>query len=344
MFERLINILVSFLGDPKNGISSDDQTQYQFNCPQCSEDSGMPDGDGKYNLEVSIDKGVYRCWKCENENHMSGKISDLIKKYGGEDSLYQYREEIKNIKKSKEYELHFPDQGIALIDDEAILELPKKTFDFSFDGNKREELALKYLIRRGLSERIINKYRLKYTDEFCPDRNFKNRIIIPSYNKYGELNYYTGRDYSNKSFRKYYNADVKKTEIIFNEQFINWDGDVVLVEGPADHIVVPNSIPLLGKIIKQGEYPFDCIIKESTQKVIIFLDNDAMTDAIELCKRLACYELCGRLKIISTQKLLEIINKTKKLNLNKLDPSKLFELYGYRGISWAIKMAENYNC
>lgn len=339
--DSLVEILEVFLGESKNGSS--DNGQVQFNCPECDDEGGH------YNLEVNLLRGKYRCWCCEHTNNMYGKLSNLIKKYGGTKLLSEYREQIKDIKKSKEYELNFVDQNLVFEEDEDLMiKLPVNTFDFLFDNNSRESRALEYLKLRGFTKEIIKKYSIKYTDNSCPDKNFRNRIIITSYDKYGELNYYTGRDYTGKSFRKYYNVEnsqkYKKTEIIFNEKLLNFDGDITLVEGPVDHIAVPNSEPLLGKVINSNHLLFEHIVNKSSQNIIVFLDNDAMDDAIEVCRRLSRYELCGRLKIVPTQKLLNILNKTKKLNLKKLDPGKLFELYGYRGISWALKMAEPYEC
>ena len=135
-----------------------------------------------------------------------------------------------------------------------------------------------------------------------------------------------------------------KSKYIVNENLINWDGDVTLVEGPFDHLVVPNSIPLLGKTINSTYYLFDEIINKSNQNIIVFLDNDAYDDAIQVCKRLSRYELCGRLRIVNTNKLLNKLNNLRNLNLNKLDPGKLFELYGKKGIAWAICQSEEYQC
>lgn len=340
---KLEDILSSFLGESKNGMS--DSSQIQYCCPQCSEDDNV-ESDGKFNLEINILKGRYRCWKCEVENGMHGRLSNLIKKYGGDSLLYDFRKEVDAIKKSKEYEFNLIENNIVFEEDEdLIIKLPDKTYNFVFDGNKRESLAIKYLESRGINEFLIKKFNLQFTDNYCPNKNFKNRIIIPSYNKYGVLNYFTARDYTNKSFRKYYNFEnSNRKEIIFNEHLLNWDADVILVEGPTDHIVVPNSVPLLGKSINSDYYLFECIIKKSTQNIIVFLDDDATEDAIEICRKLSSVELCGRLKIVPTKKLLNKINNENSLCLKKIDPSKLYELYKQKGISFALKMAEEYIC
>lgn len=338
MFDNLVKILESFLGDSE-GYGD----QIQFNCPACAEDEEV-DSDGKHNLEICLTRGVFRCWKCEHTNDMSGKLYKLIKKYGSVEILERYKEEIKNIRSSKEYELNFENDELKFEDDiELSVKLPDKCFNFTFDGNKKEEKALIYLKSRGFTETIIKRYDLMYTNWECPYWNFKNRIIIPSYDKFKELNYYTGRDYVGKSSRKYYNMEnSNRKNLIFNERFINWDGDVVLVEGPIDHLVVPNSIPLLGKVINKDFYLFNELLKSSTQNVIIFLDDDAEYDAKVICNRLSYYGLCGRLKVVPTRKLLEIL-KSDGENIEKLDPGELYKRKGHRGISWAIKNAEEYN-
>lgn len=340
----LKEILESFLGESKSGIS--DNGQIQFNCPACSDDNGLTDGDGKYNLEINMVRGKFRCWACEHTNDMSGKLSVLIKKYAGDSLLSSYRSEIINIKKSKEYELNFNDNQLIFEEDEDLcVNLPDKTHEFKFDGNKRESYALKYLFDRGIKEKIIKKYDIRFTDGYCKNISFRNRIIITSYDKYGSLNYFTGRDYSGRASRKYYNYEnSNRKEIIFNEHLINWDGDIILVEGPTDHLVVPNSIPLLGKAINRDFYLFECIMKKSSQNIYIFLDDDASLDAINICHKLSSMELCGRLKIVPTAKLLKLLIKYKGVDIKKLDPSKLFELYGHKGIAWAISNAENYDC
>lgn len=340
---KLENILSSFLGESKNGMS--DLTQLQFNCPACAEDDGV-DSDGKYNLEVNIIQGKYRCWKCEHTNGMSGKLSALVKKYGNDTKLSEYRSEINDIKKSKEYELNFIENDLKFEEDEDIIvKLPDKTYDFKFDGNKREENALNYLYDRKITKELIIKHDIKYTDYYCPNRKFANRIIIPSYDKYKNLNYFTGRDYSGKASRKYFNYEnSNRKDIIFNEHLINWDGDIVIVEGPTDHISIPNSIPLLGKAINKDYYLYECLSKKSTQKIIVFLDAEATKDAEEVCKRICNVYTSNRIYLVPSQKLLDIINKKKNLKLKDLDPSKIFELYGKKGISWSIRLAEKYEC
>jgi DNA primase len=73
-----------------------------------------------------------------------------------------------------------------------------------------------------------------------------NRIIIPSYDLNGDLNYFIARWYPKEYNKlKYINPKAEKQEIIFNIGKLNLDATIYLVEGVTDHIVTPNSIPLL---------------------------------------------------------------------------------------------------
>jgi hypothetical protein len=71
---------------------------------------------------------------------------------------------------------------------------------------------------------------------------------------------------------RYKNPDVPRESIIFNEQMINWDGTIYIVEGPLDHVVVPNSIPLQGKDIH--DKLIKTIMDKCTGRVVILMDGE----------------------------------------------------------------------
>ena len=61
----------------------------------------------------------------------------------------------------------------------------------------------------------------------------RRRVIIPSFDSEGFLNYFTARAID-ESTRKYVNPKVKRTDIIFNELNVDWKKELVIVEGPFD--------------------------------------------------------------------------------------------------------------
>ena len=335
--EKLYNILTVFLGEAKNGF--DENTyQYQFPCPKCIERDGIMEA-RKYNLEVNIQKQVFQCWKCSSmEDDMKGSITKLIRMYGNEKLLSEYKEIIRSIRESELYKLHFSDSDFNI--DTSIIEKEDLKFPPSFklfkkDG-KNNYGALKYLQNRGIDWNIIEQYKIGFTEREEDDkmRKYSYRVIIPSYNALGELNYWVGRDYLPTSDKfalrtKYANPQVKKTEIIFNEEKINWDADITLVEGAFDHIVVPNSIALLGKALDKDYKLYWELITKANANVNIFLDADAFSTVKELYKMLNHGRLYGKVRYIPVE--------------GDEDPSSLYQMGGYKKIVEHLRNAQQIN-
>ena len=104
--QRVYNILVSIMGESKQGGYDKNTTQYQFNCPYCADEKGGIDN--KYNLEVSFSLGKYHCWSCGS----AGSLSRLIKSRGGKELCNEYFRLINEIKESKFFDLElFKDNG-----------------------------------------------------------------------------------------------------------------------------------------------------------------------------------------------------------------------------------------
>ena len=135
--------------------------------------------------------------------------------------------------------------------------------------------ALSYLYKREIDDSDILKYNIGYCDEGL----YSNRIIIPSYDSDGKLNFFVGRDfYSSKM--KYRNSPTTK-DIIGFDLFINWDEPIILCEGVFDAMAFKrNALPLFGKTVMKT---LQKKIIESRVKIIyLALDNDAVVDAVKI--------------------------------------------------------------
>ena len=323
--EKLYDILASFLGEAKNGFN-ESSFQYQFPCPRCIENKGQQEA-RKYNLEVNIQKQVFKCWSCSSEDDvMKGSVIKLIKMYGSDALLAEYKDTIRSIHESDLYKLHFNkddfniDTSMVVKED---LKLPS-TFQL-FDRNKRNHYsALKYVRERGLTWDILEKYKMGYTlrEEDDGMKKYSYRVIIPSYDRLGELNYWAGRDFLPKNDQftrtKYANPKAEKTEIIFNEEKVQWDADITLVEGAFDHIVVPNSIPLLGKALDTDYKLYWELITRANAHINIFLDADAFQTVKQVYRLLNHGTLYDKIRYIPVG--------------GDEDPSSLFEKGGYKAI------------
>ena len=277
----LASIFESFLGEPRK--HNHDNGQIAFDCPACSAEKGLYEGDGKGNLEVNYNKGVFKCWVCYETNRMYGPLENLVKKYGTKSHL-------------REYDLFKPEYNYNGVKDteKIIVRLPEgfKKLSECTSTDYKSDLAKKYLKDRGITEDIIQYFNIGYTIK----GDFKDRIIIPSYDVDGNLNYFIARWFLNKKTKvKYLNPNAEKYEIIFNENKINWDATIYLVEGVTDHIVTPNSIPLLGKFISDK---LKLLLHEKSKSfIVVLLDSDAYEDAKKLYLELNTGELKGRIKI-----------------------------------------------
>jgi DNA primase len=260
-----------------------------------NEIKGLDKGDGKGNLEVNYGYHVYKCWACSETHETQGTIYKLIRNYGSKSDLKKYRLVNPNIELKKK-------------EKKEIKGLPKEFIPLSEECNSLEyKKALEYLTKRNIDMDTIEKYNIGY----CEKGDYSNRVVFPSYDIHNDVNYYLGRSYEKYTKLKYKNPEIPKTEIIFNEGKVNWDSNIFIVEGVFDHIVVPNSIPMLGKVISDDL--FTKLVSKAECKVIILLDSDAYTDAIKLYKKLNSTKLFGRVFIIKLPKGYDISDVNQKL-------------------------------
>lgn len=305
----LVDILEGFLGEPRK--HNEDTGQIAFDCPACSEDHGMPQGDGKGNLEINYNRSIFKCWACQDTNNMHGPIMKLLKRYA-------------TPKQIRDYLMFKPDADIALAKQvtDIVVELPDeyKRLSDCKPTDYKYSAAISYLRNRGIGEDIIKEFDIGYAVK----GKYFNRIIIPSYDADGKLNYFIARWFAKEPNKiKYLNPTAEKQEIIFNEGKVNWDATIYLVEGATDHIVTPNSIPLLGKYLP--EKLLELLHEKAKGYIVIVLDDDAWEDAVRLYNQLDVGDLRDRIKIVRCP--------------DGYDPSKIYEKLGSKGIIKLLRSA-----
>ena len=288
MFDRIYNILTGFLGESKQGFFDNGTSQYQFNCPECAEENGgVPDG--KTNLEISLSLGRCHCWKCG----YSGPISRVVKDYGGTESLKDYYAAVKDIKESKYYNIGlFKDMAEnAYLND--YIKLPDTFAKIDLNTCRKKKLV-EYLEKRHITQDIIDLHNIGYTTWDEEKWQMRDRIIIPSYDSAGDLNYWVGRDFSgNPKKMKYWNSKNDKNEIVFQEGLIQWDATIYLCEGAIDCLYYPNSIALLGKSMSKSTKIFQELYDKARANIVICLDGDT---ELKETKRLYNLLNIGRLR------------------------------------------------
>ncbi len=182
--------------------------------------------------------------------------------------------------------------------------------------------ALKFLKKRGITQNDIIKYNIG----FCKEGKYEYRVIIPSYDSLGKLNYFIARDYKEPSLRKYKNPPASAKDVIGWELYINWDAPIILVEGIFDALTIKrNVIPLFGKVLH--DKLMKKLVESSVNRIYIALDADARKDALKQAEQLMSYgkevylvEMEGKdANEIGFEQFLNTIEQTKPLNLQSLN-------------------------
>jgi hypothetical protein len=299
----VLEILKDILGTYK--FHNDYKGQISFDCPVCSyEIKGLERGDGKGNLEINYIDEVYKCWSCAETHETHGSIFKLIKSFGTPKQLKQYKLLRPESEEDRPERIYKP------------VKIPKEFISFKTASpgirlTHYYKQALNYIRKRNITDEMIEKYDIG----FCYSGEYENRIIIPSYDVEGELNYFIARSYLPKTKMKYKNPEAQKEIIIWNEHLINWDDPVYLVEGAFDGIFLNNSIPMLGKFITDKLFK---LIYENAKKIIIVLDGDAWYDTEKLYHKLNCGKLFGKIFVVKLPIDKDIADLQGKLNDYKI--------------------------
>lgn len=223
-------------------------------CPNCNHH--------KRKLNINTKTGFYQCWVCG----FSGKsFSTLLKK----------------VKASKEfYDILCKNKPniTYVVKSEKILSLPE---EFKPLYKKNEDISYKHALNYCLKRNITIHDIVRYNIGYCTHGPFANRVIIPSYDKNTNLNFYCGRDFCNGKL-KYRLCDGSK-DIIGFELFTNFNYELTLVEGVFDALSVKyNAIPLFGKTLSKSLKVK--LIENRPPRVNVLLDNDALDSSLKICE------------------------------------------------------------
>ena len=249
----VISLLESVMGRGK--INSNDNIA--FHCPFCHHN--------KKKMEINIVTQYWHCWVC---NAAGRKLAVLFRK------LNVQREKIAKLVDLLDDVEWKPNKTTT---DTPVLQLPEgyrplwKLQEMSPEYRN----AIHYLKGRNITIHDILKYRIGY----CRKGPYKGKIIIPSYDANGSLNYFVARAYYTEDKFKHKNPPASK-DIVGFELHINWKMPIILVEGAFDAIAIKrNCIPLFGKTISNTLKKR--IVEKGVKDIYICLDLDARKQALE---------------------------------------------------------------
>lgn len=227
----------------------------------------------KKKLCLRVDNEFYHCWVC---GYRGKGLARFFKYYAHRHSATAallFEKQLKEKAEEVEERIALP-SGFKLL------------AEVSNHDDPDLKACRNYAIQRGLTEKQLWYFRIGAVSS----GSLRRRVIIPSFDEVGFINYYTARSID-RSTRKYVNPKVKRSEIIFNEININWSDELVLVEGPFDLAKsVYNSTCLLGSTLTQHHMLFNSIVKNKTP-VILALDPDAKQKTQKIASLLSSFDV-----------------------------------------------------
>lgn len=260
---------------------------YAFRCPICGDSKGKLDAT-RGNLQVykgQVFSGCYRCGKSFPFPAFLKRIDEsLFKEYLRESFGSQKRVVIKDEvieNKKPEFVSHALDfssrTSYAHFLDPEFNDMVKR-----IDLLKDNHPAKKYCIKRGLQDHL---HRLYYTNTFKrysnwvkPD-SFENeyydtpRLIIPFFDKEGQMFAFQGRSFNPKSKTKYITIKIDEDmPKIYGLDTLDENKPVFLLEGPINSMFVDNAVAATGSNLLSYKGLFD--------DVTYVYDNDARNPQI----------------------------------------------------------------
>lgn len=256
---------------------SKDEVNLNLWCPFCRDTNK-----NKKKMVVHLEKCFYHCWVCDKKGSNIYYLLSKINKKASSSAEGLFRT-------NKTKTSFFEDVEEEL--DAEPVSLPNgfnffiNNFNLS-DPDTRD--VFEYAKKRGFNKHKLCMLRAGYST-----LELRRYLILPSYSKSGDLNFYVSRNIdtsTNDSF-KYKNANVPKNRIIFNELNINWSLPLTIVEGPLDLVKTnDNATCLLGSSLTEDMLLFHEIVKNKTI-VNLALDSDVYNKTVKIARLLSQYDI-----------------------------------------------------
>jgi len=226
----------------------------------------------KLEIDINTDNEGRNPWHCWISNKKGRSIYTLFKQLKLSQDKFEKLDKI--IERSK-----YRNNSTNTDQIEEILQLPEDYRPLWLERKSPDyRNAIYYLKKRGITIFDIIRYRIGYAE----NGPYSGKIIIPSYDCEGQLNYFVSRAFYENDSYKHKNPKVSK-DIIGFDMLINWNEPIILCEGAFDAITIKrNAIPLFGKQINSNLQIK--IIEEGVKEIYICLDQDAIKNAKHIAK------------------------------------------------------------
>jgi len=254
------------------GRLSGNGNNFDVRCPICA-----PSDPSKKKLAIRTTDDANHCWTC---GWKSRSLLPLLRKYGTQEQVANYKQQlgINN------------DLIVVDAEEEKKIELPKDFCLLSLGNTSDPDVKAlwRYVYGRGLEEKDAWYFKFGFSN----DPRWKRRVLMPSFDRFGRLNYFVARAIDANRKPKYDNPDVDKNPIVFNDINIDWSKRLVLCEGPFDLVKCPeNSTAMLGSDLDERHELFNKILLHNTP-IALALDGDMWSSKMpKIVKKLQEYDV-----------------------------------------------------
>lgn len=278
-------LLDVYLGKGKKLAKGD----YAYYCPICKHKNPK--------LMVNVISGAYNCFTCHPKTTGKTPVSLLKKISAPSEAILEMKGYFVN-----------DTTKIEIEKDVKTINIPKEFISLSdpLDKSLDKRQALVYLKKRMITSADIQKYNMGY----CKTGRYRNKVVVPSYDSNGRINYFVARSFETDPKQKIDSPSCNKSEMIGFEYYINWNVPVILCEGVFDAIAIKrNAIPLFGKTIPKAL--MIKLLQPQVKTIYLALDEDAIMESID-----------------HAQRLIDLGKEVYLIQLNGKDPSEI----GFEGM------------
>ena len=314
--------------------------------------------DSNPSMSISSEKKIYKCFSCG----ASGNLISFVQNF----NKYTFPKTLEILAKKANIEFTLKDnnknKNYSGIDQKMINCLNDANDYFINTLNSQEgKNGLKYLEKRNINKEILNKYEIGYSSTKCDiykflklkghdeatminssiinsNKNsfFKDRLIFPIKNSYGNCVGFSGRVVSGDDEPKYLNSPTSnlfnKSNILYNysnaKDSISQKGIIYITEGFFDVISLDiagyeNAVCIMGTALTQQHIP---LLKKL--EVVLMYDGDkaGFQSTVKAIKLLIKNKIKTKVVVNETNKdpdeILNEVNgkdKIKELIENKID-------------------------
>ena len=238
-------------------VLSRDSTNVAIRCvnPEC----GSRSDTSKLKLVIKLNNELYHCWVCGIKGR---SVLPLFQKYAPA-----------HVGRAKDIFSKTSLKAVQVDDTPQEVELPNGFLLLAKNLHSKDpdvRAIFRYLSSRGITEKELWRFKLGTSKS----GNCRRRVIFPSLDIEGKINYWVARAIDEDRKPKYLNSKTAKKLVVFSEADLDFKKQLTIVEGPFDLVRCnDNTTCILGSSLSKSHTLFQECARNLTP-ILLALDAD----------------------------------------------------------------------